>query len=128
MVRRANTEGGFSDRVTRALKDQGAFVRKFQATRFASGMPDLIVIVNGITAFVELKREGKELTPLQRQTMVSIAKHGGLAIQLRINQQQGCDLSFMHQDGDLRAMCTCTIQDIVVSLKMAYLCQTHNLG
>lgn len=119
-MRKKNSEGGFSDRVTVELRRQGVFVRKFQSSHFSSGMPDLIVITQGITAFVELKREGKDLSPLQSATMRSIARAGGLAICLRVNPQEGCDVSYMDRDGILHAISTCTIRDLPKALHMTH--------
>lgn len=118
-MRRKGTEGGFSDRVVKALKEAKAFVRKFPSNMYSSGMPDLIVIWQAITAFVELKKEDAQLTPLQRVTMKDIAKAGGFAIRLRINKQEGCDVSYVDAKGLIVPVSTCSLDKITEAIKLA---------
>ena len=44
-----------------------------------SGVPDIIACIDGIFVGVEVKREGKEPTPIQTQRMQEIEAAGGFA-------------------------------------------------
>jgi hypothetical protein len=45
-----------------------------------SGVPDIIVCLNGKFISIEVKREGKEPTPLQNKRMEEIKRAGGGAL------------------------------------------------
>jgi hypothetical protein len=47
------------------------------------GVPDLLIVVDGLAVFVELKADGKNATPLQEHVMAGIRKAGGVAIVAR---------------------------------------------
>ena len=45
-----------------------------------SGVPDIIACIDGCFWGIEVKREGKEPTPLQLQRMTEIERAGGFAV------------------------------------------------
>lgn len=45
-----------------------------------AGVPDIVVCWNGKFISVEVKREGKEPTPIQTRRMEEISKAGGVAL------------------------------------------------
>lgn len=45
-----------------------------------SGVPDIVVCLNGKFISIEVKREGKAPTPIQTRRMEEITKAGGIAI------------------------------------------------
>lgn len=57
---------------------RGFFECKFKAPGCA-GVPDRIVVGNGLTAFVELKRPGEKPRKLQKAIIARIRAAGGIA-------------------------------------------------
>lgn len=45
-----------------------------------SGVPDIVACINGMFLAIEVKREGKEPTPIQLARMAEIEKAGGFAV------------------------------------------------
>ncbi len=67
--------------ICKYLDSIGAWYFKPMMTGFGkSGVPDIIVCLNGKFISIEVKREGKEPTPLQNKRMEEIKRAGGGAL------------------------------------------------
>jgi Holliday junction resolvase len=64
------------------LEIRGYYVRKINE-RFSSGFPDLICIKDGRVIFIELKVEDNKPTPLQHNTLMTLAAKGAEALIIR---------------------------------------------
>ncbi len=63
------------------LKSIGAwFFCPYMAGFGKSGMPDIVACIDGCFWGIEVKREGKQATPIQQLRMEEIEKAGGLAV------------------------------------------------
>lgn len=69
------------DDIKKYLKSIGAwFFCPYMAGFGKSGVPDIIVCLNGQFWGIEVKREGKKPTLLQTERMNEIRKHGGMCL------------------------------------------------
>lgn len=93
-------EHAYQGKVRGRLNKQGALVFKI-VERFRSGIPDLIVIHNGRTSFVELKVYPNELSALQELTMTNIAQKGGFAFVATLMKDGREDVQRITGNGDL---------------------------
>ena len=74
-------EGYEKDEIKAYLKEIGAwFTLPYMAGFGKSGVPDIIACIDGCFWGIEVKREGKEPTPLQLQRMTEIERAGGVAV------------------------------------------------
>lgn len=82
------TEKNFENKVKKFLKEQGAWFLKYWggAAYTKSGIPDLLVCVNGYFLGVELKAPKGKASELQLHTLKEIDKAGGFAILLYPDQ------------------------------------------
>lgn len=59
-------ETGLKNRITEALEKDGWLVRKWPGNAYSrKGVPDLIAIKDGFHCWIEVKREGERLAPIQ---------------------------------------------------------------
>jgi len=73
-------EGFEKDDIKKYLKSINAwYFCPYMAGFGKSGVPDIIACIDGMFVGIEVKREGKEPTPLQRQRMSEIEASGGFA-------------------------------------------------
>lgn len=68
-------ESFIQTKISKRLKSLGYTVIRLRATDLA-GFPDLLVLKNGVTTFVEVKQPGKEPTPLQLKKHDELRKQG----------------------------------------------------
>lgn len=76
--------------IKRALRKHGAFVRVIHGSAEQAGLPDLLVVVNGLTILLEVKRGNdprSNLTPLQHQVIGEVLKRRGLVAVVRSAEQ-----------------------------------------
>ena len=74
-------EGYEKDEIKLYLETIGAwYFCPYMAGFGKSGVPDIIACHDGCFVGIEVKREGKMPTPLQRQRMDEIEKAGGFAV------------------------------------------------
>lgn len=74
-------EGYEKDDICKYLDSIGAWYFKPMMSGFGkSGVPDIIVCLNGKFFSIEVKREGKNPTPVQTRRMEEIIKAGGIAL------------------------------------------------
>lgn len=67
----------------KALKAEGVPIWWFKlhgGPMQRAGVPDLMIVLNGLAVFVELKMPGNKPTKLQVHTMAEIAKANGLVV------------------------------------------------
>ena len=69
-------ENVIQKQIKKWCKDRSIYHRKI-TQRFSSGFPDTISIIDGRVYFIELKREGKNPTPLQASELAEIKQAGG---------------------------------------------------
>lgn len=74
-AKKRTRERSIEKRFTNAMARIGALVYKFESPS-NSGVPDRIVIHKGRVVFVELKKPGKRLRPLQRIVIERMRSHG----------------------------------------------------
>lgn len=77
------TEKQLTDRIIKALKDEGSFAVKIHGGTFQSrGLPDIVCCYNSWFLGVEVKLPGKENTvsDLQRKKLWDIYNAGGIAV------------------------------------------------
>ena len=71
-------ESDVQKKIKKFLELHGALVWKNQASIFAQrGVPDLTVILNGVTCFAEIKTEKGKLAPMQEKMISEIRSRGG---------------------------------------------------
>lgn len=71
-------ETSITKSIQRNAKSRGWWVMKIAGGPFQkAGVPDLLLIKNGLAVFLEVKQPGKKPTPLQVQVMRDIAATGG---------------------------------------------------
>lgn len=46
---------------------------------YSSGLPDVVIIIDGETFWIEFKRPGGKLSPQQKTTLTAIREAGGVA-------------------------------------------------
>jgi len=68
------TEAPITRRFKKLVKDLWSWKI---SDRYQSGVADMLVLVNGMAHFVELKAEGKEPRPLQKKWGRDVVKIGG---------------------------------------------------
>ena len=74
-------EGYEKDEICEYLDSIGAWYFKPVMNGFGkSGVPDIVGCLNGKFFSIEVKREGKEPTPIQGRRMSEIWRAGGIAI------------------------------------------------
>lgn len=74
-------EGYEKDEICKFLDLLGAWhFKPFMSGFGKSGVPDIVCCWQGYFIAIEVKREGKEPTPLQTQRMKEIQKRGGWAM------------------------------------------------
>ena len=61
--------------IAKAMTKSGWLVVKLIQTNW-NGIPDLMCIRKGVTIFLEVKRPGKELEPLQEHRIAALNAHG----------------------------------------------------
>ena len=64
-------------RLVREVERRGGLCLKFTSTSLR-GVPDRIVVYEGLTCFVELKRPGEEPRPLQKKIIKQLQQNGAL--------------------------------------------------
>lgn len=64
-------------RLVREVEKRGGLCLKFTSTS-VRGVPDRIVILDGMVCFVELKRPGEEPRPLQKKMIKQLQENGAL--------------------------------------------------
>ena len=64
-------------KLVREVEKRGGLCLKFTSTSLR-GVPDRIVIYDGLTCFVELKRPGEEPRPLQKKIIKQLQENGAL--------------------------------------------------
>lgn len=106
-------EKNFENKVKKFLKEQGAWFIKYWggAAYTKSGIPDLLVCVNGYFLGVELKSVKGKASELQLHTLKEIDNAGGCAI-----------LLYPDQFNDFKTMielmkCGCTFREYYNKLK-----------
>lgn len=72
-------ETKFKNDLKQRFKDADWWFKKI-CERFHSGFPDILVIKNSDTFYIETKVDNNDPTPLQEKTLKDIAKHGGNAL------------------------------------------------
>jgi len=75
-------ETNIIDRFKKFIKsiNPNSFIRKIHISPIHNrGFPDLIVIINGVTLFIETKVPGNKPTPLQTVVLNEIEEAGGLS-------------------------------------------------
>jgi hypothetical protein len=75
MQNRREKETAIEDRVVKWAKAHDIMVRKMNGLGNMSWPDRMFVLPNGIVAFIELKRPGKSLTPLQNDTLRALVQH-----------------------------------------------------
>ena len=55
------------------------FVRKLHGSIYSSGLPDIVIIIDGNHFWIEFKRPGGKLTRQQKATLTAIREAGGTA-------------------------------------------------
>jgi len=74
-------EGYEKDEICKYLDSIGAwYYRPYMAGYGKSGMSDIVACIDGLFWAIEVKREGKAPTKIQRQRMDEIEKAGGYAV------------------------------------------------
>lgn len=71
-------ESDLEKRISRMARDHGCYTRKFVAPGHA-GVPDRLIIRQGLTLFLEIKAPGKKPTDLQKDEINLINASGGFA-------------------------------------------------
>ncbi|MCM3746558.1 VRR-NUC domain-containing protein [Paenibacillus pasadenensis] len=80
----ARKESSIQTSIIRFLRGLGAYVVNHHGGLYsAAGVPDILACVNGRAVYIEVKRDGGELSVLQEQHLLRIKKAGGLAIVAR---------------------------------------------
>lgn len=73
-------EGYEKDDICKYLDEIGAWYFKTYTGGFGKrGAPDILACLDGVFVGIEVKREGKEPTPIQHKRMAEIMHAGGLA-------------------------------------------------
>ena len=74
-------EKNFENRIKRWLDEHGIWYVKFFANRNTkSGVPDILVCVNGVFVGIEVKGPGGKPSPLQLYHCRKITESGGIAV------------------------------------------------
>jgi Holliday junction resolvase len=76
---RKKLESLVQSKLIRDLRDDGWFVVRLLHTT-PSGVPDLLAIKNKKHVFIEVKREGGKVSPLQKEIHKRIAMVGGVVV------------------------------------------------
>jgi len=74
-IQRRQPESKIQSRIIKELEADGYYVIKLMLTNKA-GIPDLILLKGGIASFVEVKRQGETLRPLQEYRFHELTKMG----------------------------------------------------
>lgn len=72
-------ESSVQSKLIRDLRNDGWFVVRLLHTT-PSGVPDLLAIKNKKHVFIEVKREGGKVSPLQQEIHKQIAMVGGVVV------------------------------------------------
>ena len=73
-------EGYEKDEICKYLDSIGCwYFRPYQAGFGRSGIPDIVGCMDGVFLAIEVKRDGKEPTPLQHKRIEEIHHAGGIA-------------------------------------------------
>lgn len=76
---RKKLESSIQSKLIRDLRNDGWFVVRLLHTT-PSGVPDLLAIKNKKHVFIEVKREGGKVSPLQKEIHKRIAMVGGVVV------------------------------------------------
>lgn len=76
---RKKLESSVQSKLIRDLRNDGWFVVRLLHTT-PSGVPDLLAIKNKKHVFIEVKREGGKVSPLQKEIHKRIAMVGGVVV------------------------------------------------
>lgn len=78
MSRSNPTEASISRRLVAAIKARGHFACKVPGTAFLAGMPDVHAVVRGRAVWLEGKKPGEPLRPIQAATIAELAAAGAV--------------------------------------------------
>ena len=74
-------EKAIVDKIKTVLKSRGIWVTKLHGgPTQQSGLPDLLVVLNGRACFLEVKQPGCVATPIQLHTLEQLRKAGAIAV------------------------------------------------
>lgn len=74
-------EKTFENKVKKFLKSKGAWYVKYFANAYTpSGIPDILVCLNGYFIAIEVKAENGRVSELQKYNLNKIARSGGIGI------------------------------------------------
>jgi len=74
-IQRRQPESKIQGRIVKELEADGYFVVKLSLTN-KNGMPDLMALKDGVAKFIEVKRQGEDLRPLQIYRMQELRALG----------------------------------------------------
>ena len=77
-ARKSHLETNLEQYLKNQIEKHGGLCFKFISG--VSGVPDRIIVLNGTTAFIELKQQNKKPTKLQQKIINDINSCGGLVI------------------------------------------------
>lgn len=70
-------EAALSNRIIKKLKaEYGCFATKIHGSAYQPNLPDIAVVLNGQSIWIETKLHGEVQTTLQREVMADLAKNG----------------------------------------------------
>lgn len=85
----AGVEKKYENKIKKYFREKGLYYFKFWGTMCTrSGVPDLIVCVNGHFVGVEVKSDVGEAFDLQKENIRQIRENGGFAIVIHPDQYQ----------------------------------------
>lgn len=91
---RTTKESAIVVRIVAALKKRGCFVIKLHGGPMQrSGLPDLLVLLDGRAVFLEVKRPGEQATPLQVHTLRLLRVVGAVA-EVVTSVEEACRVVF----------------------------------
>lgn len=72
---RRQPESKIQARIIKKLEAQGFYVIKLMLTN-KPGAPDMLVLKDGVASFIEVKRQGEELKPIQEYRRHELERFG----------------------------------------------------
>lgn len=84
-------------RLSKAIRDRSGICMKFVSPN-CRGVPDRIVLLNGKTFFVEVKRPGGVISPIQKLMLNRLRKKGFRAFVIENDKELGIALEFIDKE------------------------------